>query len=605
MNRRQLLYISIGLASGMVAILLPFVFFTPNHSIQGVRLLGYWGMLVLLLLFVWFVRDELKSRCFLKDILLRHRIGALMAVMLSCFVSAQSKYEYRILFDEYVINSVAMNLHLRGEAMQSLFNRGPNNVSTPIIAKVDKRPVFFPFVLSLVHGLKGYSPYNVFFLNFLLTVCLFLLLYWIISYVAGRKWGLFAQIVLAGLPLLGLSSTSAGYEIMNLCWILVLTLAALHYLRSVGSGGIDVMIVSALILSNCRYESILYCLIPPVLMLVKTCRERKLCLTPFSAISPLLLVFPLMSNRVFYSNDHFFQTDKDSFFGFEHYLSNIKAAGLYLFDIDGRYSNSLLLSVLGVIAILFLLFGTLFWRRPGSDTMKTDVQWILLLLMVCVLSNTIMALSIFWGAWTDSVTTRFSFPLQLLFVIVIPFSWFLIVGKRPLSSWVLALPVLYIIAWGSCVSGRELIRPRLHAPYGFNWILDEIPSGWDKDDTLVFSGGALGSTLFGYYSVYTEKDERWLRDSLNAQLEMGIFRKIVFAEYSGRNPFKASDGNSYDDQWLDYVIRDVTDRKRFDFDLEFCLSEFRGVKMPVPMKESENGNGSSSVDDISTDGHNL
>lgn len=587
MNRKQLLYVLIGFVSVILVLSLPFVFFSTNDSIQGVRHFSYWGMLTLCLLFVWFFRTELKYRPVSMMVLRREWMGVLIALMCSLWTLVHSKMEYRILLDEYVLNSTALNLHFGAKATHSVFTRGPNGVSIHLKSTVDKRPAFFPFILSIVHGVVGYSPDNVFFLNFVLTYAMFLILHCFVSSIAGRRWGVFSQLSLVGLPLLGLSSTSAGYEIMNLCWILVLIMSGLYFLRSGGWRGLDLMIVSSLILANCRYESILYTVIPVVLVVVKVFDTRSIHLTPFASISPLLLLFPLMSNRVFYSSDRFFQTDRDSFFGMNHYLVNIKAAGVYLFDVTGKFSNSPFLSVLGVLGILLLLWGLIFRRIREVDGGRVKVQWILVLIMAIVLANTIMALSVFWGSWTDPITSRFSLPLHMLMVLIFPLSWYLVFGKTVLPKWSVVLPLFYILGWGSCVSGREMVRPRLYAVFGYNRILKEWPPEWNKDDTFVFSKGSIGTSLFGCYGEFAEDDEDRMRSLVESVRSNGVFDKIVFADYYWNNPFKGKGTKGQFGSFTDSLILDVKDSWRYDFDYEFRVCDYLGMKMPVPNAKPE------------------
>lgn len=587
--RKQAILVAVALISALVALVLPFLVLTPNQSAWAVRKTSYWGMAGLLLLFVWFVRSEIKLRSPFRRLVSREWAVIGVALLCSIWTSVHSDFEYRILFDEYVIGGAALSYHCSSESGHGVMMPSSNGVVSPSWFVVDKRPNFFPFILSLVHGLVGYSPHNVFGLNVLLTFCLFLLLHYFVARIAGHRWGLFSQLAWAGLPLVGMSTTSGGYEIMNLGWILVLGLSGLHYLRTDGSRGLNLMIASSVILANCRYESILYTLIPVGLVAIKVGRERRLSLTPFAALSPLFLLFPLMSNRIFYSNEAFFQTDKGSFFGWDFFVSNLKAAGEFLFHNAGYLPNSLFVSVLGFVSFVILLPGLFRVWRSEQDGMVRNAACILVILTILVCSNTIMSLFIFWGAWPDLTTSRFSLPLHLLMVVTIPISWRMVLGPKTIPLWVCSLPVIYIGAWGACVSGRQMLRPTLPASYGYNWMLNEPPSFWDKDQTLVISEGTLGAVLFGYYSFSIPKNDEWFRDRLHEFQESRILPDIVFAEYHAESPFRGGTGKDFGHVLPDFLILDTQDSKRFTFDLEFRLSRLLGLKMPVPkaMTESE------------------
>ena len=595
-DKSQKVHIIVGLASALVAVLLPFVVFSENDSVQAVKHFGYWGMLSLLMFFLWFLLYEIPSVYSLVKIVCKEWLPIVVSVMCSLYFMAHYKFEYRILFDEYVISNISLSMSARNKAASSSYEPHANAVVEPIVSKVDKRPVFFPFALSVVHDILGYSPYNVFLLNSILTFVLFLLLYRFVSSLAGKIWGLFSQLSLAGLPLVAMSSTSAGYEIMNLCWILVVCFFGVKYLFSDGTRYLDLFLVSVLILANCRYESILYSVVSVGVFLYKGLRDRSVAITPFASLSPLFLLFPLMSNRVFYSSEDHFQTTKDSFFGLDYFLKNFEGAFRFLFDISGIYSGSIFVSVFAVLACVLLgvgVYSMIF--RENRDRVGLGLLFFLVMFGAVVLANTCMALSMFWGDWRDPTTSRFSLPLHLLLVLLLPWSWSIVTNSKRPPWWIPALPMLYIVAWASCVSGREMVRPRFLGSYTYNKVFDEVLMDWNNDDTFVMTSATLGAALFGFYSESLVNSEQINRQLVNRQIGTGIYSRVLFSRLDSSSPFGGQtidafmggeDGFENSKECSGFIIMDPVYRKKYMFDQEFCIGVIKGLKMPVPSADT-------------------
>src|SRR6185436_13954345 len=106
------------------------------------------------------------------------------ALILACglVLLVHEKYGFKILMDEVMLLGTSMGMHfdkhplvpVRGHDLQGAFQL--------IDGQLDKRPLFQPFLVSLLHDLTGYRPENVFALNTALTFVLVGEVYY-----AGRK----------------------------------------------------------------------------------------------------------------------------------------------------------------------------------------------------------------------------------------------------------------------------------------------------------------------------------------------------------------------------------------------------------------------------------
>src|SRR5262249_14356319 len=78
-------------------------------------------------------------------------------------------FGFKILMDEIMLLGTSMSMHLDKTVLVPV--RGNDIQGTFVIldGMMDKRPLFFPFLVSLLHDLTGYRPANAFVLNGALT----------------------------------------------------------------------------------------------------------------------------------------------------------------------------------------------------------------------------------------------------------------------------------------------------------------------------------------------------------------------------------------------------------------------------------------------------
>jgi hypothetical protein len=344
------------------------------------------------------------------------RTGLIVAVILGIFLQVGEPHIRKIMYDEDLICGVAREMH---DTRQAAFPARAHIYDGNLVVlnfSVDKRPVFYPFVLCTVHDLTGYRRANVFILNGLCAAGLLFLIYLWARPLAG-EWGAVASMLLfTTMPLLAQNATGAGFEVMNLLLIVAFALAARRYLEKRGTRGLDLMIAVALMLSITRYESVLYLFALVAVVLFKWIRERRVTMTYFSAFSPLLLFSFFLSNRSFIGNDGFMQRHNDAaFVSISNLAGNLERAAYYLLDPPtGMMTNSLFLSIVGFFAItLFLVYVLLKIIRRQTLNETTVV---LLAVLSIALATTLIGLLENWGQWDDPMAARFCLPFHLLMV---------------------------------------------------------------------------------------------------------------------------------------------------------------------------------------------
>ena len=485
---------------------------------------GYWAVALTFAGFAVLLARRLPT---MEGILERgkaHRVGLLCVVLSGIYFQVHEPREFKVLFDEFVISGIARNMYFDREATYPERAHYFDGRIIVMSSSVDKRPFFFPFIISLVHDLTGYRPENVFYVNACLASLLLLLVYAFGFTLGGWRLGCLGVLILAGLPLIAQNATDGGYELANLVMILVLYFVGTIYYRSPGAQGLDLFILTAVLLAQVRYESILYVLIVPVVVLCKWCQEKRITLTWMAALSPGLLLVPLLSNRVFTSNEQFFQTEPGQpFLSIGYLLDNASVAMYYLFNPNLDSTNSVLLSVLGLFGIAFFLFLSVKKMKQWYLQRTGDIMLFSIFVVTCI--NTFLVLCLFWGHWDDPIVSRFSLPLQLLMVVLTLRTSVEFLKSRPLPKLMLVLAGMWIVLFAAPASARLYQTNHSITGREYDWFFKYL-SRQDPATTLAVAGSVVGPIIYNMpgISINAAKQARW---QIKTCLSDGVYRKII------------------------------------------------------------------------------
>ena len=516
--------------ASLVALTVPLYFLSGGQVIITVKHWGYWLMLGTCSLFLWKFWLESRRVSFnqLANCVSTHRVGLLLALCTAIFVQFQGKDSFKILYDEHVLSSTAMNLHHHQMAYVEAVSYVIDGEKVVSLGHVDKRPLLFPFILSATHNLIGYDDKNVFLLNAALTFVALALLYVVITLISHRTYGCLGILLICGLPLFAENATGGGYEILNLCLILALTLTSVYYFQSERhTGGLDLMIITAVLLANVRYESILYVLVPAAVFLLKSIRSKQIHLTWFSVFSPLLLILPLMSYAVFKNDPQFIHTTPEDFFSVSYLPENLGHAIAYLTNWRGDYTNSLLLTILGTIS----LGSFVIYLKPSilnTDNQNDRIAPIFLVILI-ILANTMLALSNEWDAWTKAEAARFSLPLHLAMAICLApaFAHGFLLKKAPI--WLILSAGLYMLVVTPLHCLRMNQENRHIIPAGYQWAMQWTEETAPSGNNLFIAQSASGLGLLNKaaipFSLANAKPEKVLQLK-----ELGIYDNIYAIE---------------------------------------------------------------------------
>ena len=463
-------------ASGAMAVLLGFVLVPPALAEQCIAAGGYYYILGVFALWVGFGWRVARARREVWTGWLRRPgwVGLALAGALA-FVLTSDTYQHKVLFDEYVLQATAWHMHATKEVGTVVRAYDLFGTWQPIDTFVDKRPYFFTFLLSLVHDLTGYRIANVFVLNSALAGALLGLTYWFARQLTSRVGGLLAVALLATLPLTGQNATGAGMEMHNLAMLLFTMGAALLYLRAPDPDRAALLSLSAVLLAQSRYESVVF-VGPVALVLVLGWWRAGRMLLPWSAVAgPLLLVPYAWQSRVVTATPLLWQLreGESARFSFAYLGKNLTGAVNFFFNVGPKLANSWYLSLLGFVALGWAVVAAGRWLRNHPRTLPPPVALVTAIFGAGIAGNLGLLMFYYWSELDDVIASRFALPMCLLLAVLA--AWLV---RRLAERW----PAAPRAAWAGIVlfllvSGFHAMAYRLYTSE--NLVMQEVD--WEHE----------------------------------------------------------------------------------------------------------------------------
>ena len=416
-DRRVILLI----LNGALAVALGFFAFTPDQSLRIVIYGGYWAMLGLA---AWFVISLVRlARADGVSVALRTmpRWPVLLVVVCGSVLLVHERYGFKILMDEAMLGGTSMSMHFEKAALVPARGNDIHGAFQLLSGQLDKRPLFQPFLTSVLHDLTGYRPENVFVLNSILTFVLLALAFHVGRRLAGYFGGALVVLLLTSLPLLAQNATGGGFELLNLVMILATIALGLRWFGKRDPVSLTPFILSAVLLAHTRYESVLFLLPVGLMIAVAWFEERRADLNLTLAFAPLLMLPCALHNTVFRTRESSWElASKPGYetpFSLSYIPENAAHALSFFFNTDGTQSNSLLIGCLGFIAVpFFVLWCVQALRAPGR---LDPAKRVAVLFAIGFAAHTALLMAYFWGKFDDPVIRRLSLPLNLGLVLAI------------------------------------------------------------------------------------------------------------------------------------------------------------------------------------------
>lgn len=416
--------LSLFLLISIISVFVAFFLLSPSMATNIILNYGYWFILSVFSLFLFFLFKSLQP-CFSSELIAfaynkKFIFAALIILVATLFSRVHEPAEFKMLMDEANLTSVGTTMHLKRQAMVGIRGHTITGNYSILSGYVDKRPLLFPFLISATHDLTGYRATNVFYLNIALTVIFFTLLFIFVFRLAGYYPAIFSILLWLNLPLFHWTVNSAGFELLNLVMILTSMLVASAYIKNPSNKYLlSLLCLSAVLLSQVRYESTIY-ILPVALVILFAWRKTKQISTSWVFfITPLLFVPYIFQHQAFKLNDAFWQLNDipaaTTPFSFKYFYDNLGHAFNFFFSFNPIFPNSPFVAILGMIAVGLFVFYV--YKQLKNKEGLTDSIFVFLSYFLGFAIYSLIILVYFYGQLDHVIIHRLALPFFLCMIL--------------------------------------------------------------------------------------------------------------------------------------------------------------------------------------------
>ena len=479
-----------------LAVVLGFVSFRqmPFDAIGLVQWLGYWQVLLAAGLFAFCLWRSLRTDLQAARTGWRIWVAPVAVVLaVTAFLHVQERHEFKIAMDEIVLEDTAMRMHFtrQSDAMLRGYELAGN--FSALQAFVDKRPLFFPFLLSVTHDLTGYRVENVFVLNALLSVVFTGLVFLVGRRLGGTPAGYAGVLLVATIPLVHQNVTGGGFELLNLVMILAALWLGMRWAERPDTDRLGAFVLAGILLAQTRYESALFIVPVGLVILYVWWRQRAVDLAWPVLVAPLFLVILPLHFNVFKVVQATWQLNDvpgaAAPFGPGYFYENVGHALNFFLSVDGYQPNSLLVSLLGAAGVGFFM---LVLYREHRDIFRTrPAEAVFCLFTLGLMAHGVFMLCYFWGHFDDPIIRRLSLPAHLLFVLSFLFIYPRLVAHRARWRGLMIVTGAYLFACTIPTTAMHRYDQENFAARTNAWLSEFIDHLGDQPVLAIDNGPAL------------------------------------------------------------------------------------------------------------------
>ncbi len=390
----------------------------------------------------------------------QHKKGIILVIALVAAVFASVETTLRVYSDESNLASIAMSMAMDNTTYNSTEGHWYYQSYHSVNNVIPKRPLMLPTLTAMVHTLTGYRVANVFVVNaFALTGLL-----WLVYLLTQRKFGftgaVAALFLVLAQPVVSITATSGGFDLLSTCFALLTLIAFTRYYRSPSPIALTLLWLSFLVFSNIRYESLIYGLIMALFLFASQRLRWQDVKANLLLIGPSLLwVLPTIWQRLISQGRY--ENPKD-----RGVLSYDAFAEHFVPFVDSQTRFDFFLPYAPILTFAAIATG-LFWFAYAVKVKGAFKQVIkkpeFILLAFCLIVNLVIFLSHHNGHYDRPTSLRF-FLIFSIAIAWLPITLFH-VASEPLKKGIAGLAFILFLGYHSAAmtdkSTRSLLSSRL------------------------------------------------------------------------------------------------------------------------------------------------
>jgi hypothetical protein len=193
--------------------------------------------------------------------------GLLIALIVTALAGLAVEPALRMLSDEANLIGTSKNFFASKTATFTVSGKNYYDSYWDIDVSIDRRPTLFPFLVSLIHALLGYSYRNAFVLNLLFLPAFVLVAYRLAKSLAGETFAIVAALFAVAHPITLLAVRSAGFDFLAAFFALLVIKSLNDFSRRQAPAELAILWLNSCLFAEVRYEAVLFL---PVLVVLLT-----------------------------------------------------------------------------------------------------------------------------------------------------------------------------------------------------------------------------------------------------------------------------------------------------------------------------------------------
>lgn len=517
-------------ATAPLAVWVGFIGLSVKQAEMVVRHYGYYVMLAAFALFV-LALCRIRSAWFAGGVAVRRREAwqaAALIIGCSWLFFNSEPLRAKVLNDEFVLQSTAFNLHFFRDAGAMVRGYDIAGVFLPLGDYLDKRPIFYPFLVALAHDLTGFRVTNAFLVNGLLQPLLLWLAWWLARRLGGAGAGLLAVALLGTLPLLGQSATGSGMELTNATMILLTAALAVLYLEKPDLARVSALVLALVLLCQSRYESAVVVAAGGLVLLLGWWRERRLILSWPAVLAPLLLVPFALQHKVLANSPVLWELteERNVRFSLGYVPENLRRAWVFFTSTDSHMANSWYLTAAGLAGCGWLVVRL--WRQRRLPLSGWSVPVLAVApIAAAIVANLALILAYYWSGLDDPMASRFALPFCVLLAVLAAVALTLMDARGRVARVALAGALVFILG----VTVPRLAR-HAYSNLGIQeqeWMVRTVEARAQVPRIVIANRSTMIWLLERIPSILINR-ARLYQDRLSFQLKEGVFREILLTQ---------------------------------------------------------------------------
>ncbi|WP_158631927.1 ArnT family glycosyltransferase [Chroococcidiopsis cubana] len=478
------------------------------------------------------------SFCF-KTFLKYYWIGLIGALILTCFLFVSLSPDYRVLSDETNLLAVSKSMTYNKTIFNTTMGKWYYDNFHPIQQEIPIRPPMFPFLISLLHSLFGFSRNNIFILNGLGLFALLSLVYVCVKKTLDTTSGFAAMILIASQPIITLSATSAGFDLFSATFLAITLISLYGFMRELTSHGLSLLWINLMMFCYIRYESVVYfLLLLGFLVGFRLLRLHYLKPSLYLYVLTPIIYLPYLWQRILTKGNYEVPEGMSLFSvnSFWSHLSDLLSAQL-CFDFYLPFATGV--NITGVLLLGILLIGLALkkfrFAKPFQGYYAFTVS-------LCLLVHTSMYLAHHAGQYTHPTQARF-FIVFVICLTLIPFIYKSIGGALPSRLLLVGALIAFILYHPIGVENRFYNTMTL--PRKTRYVRDFLNKFEDKAILVIID--RPGQYISENYGAVDFDYANQNLDSLLNDLKRGLFKEIIVVQdlnYDTQSPISSNKLNA-------------------------------------------------------------